>query len=270
MPTPPTIPAARFKAARLLLQKKHRVDTGTCLIEGRRFVAEALERPGTIECLLVTGAFALTPEGAGLLRDAALRRVPVYSLSERQLGGLSETVSAQGVLAVIRLPRVDPGALLGSGGDRTLLVALDGVSDPGNLGTIIRSCAWFGVDGVLLSERSVELANPKLLRSTMGALFHVPVAAGVELAGMIPTLRRQGFRILAAEAGGEPAGSVLRGGGKMMLVFGSEAHGISPGVRALSDATFGIAGSGRIESLNVSVAVGIALHIAASARTPGR
>lgn len=266
MPTPTPIPAARFKAFRLLLQKKHRAGTGTCLIEGRRFVAGALDRPGTVECLLVTGEFALTPEGATLVRDAALRRATVYSISGRQLGQLTETVSAQGVLAVVRLPRVEPGDLLRPDADRSLLVALDGVTDPGNLGTIIRSCAWFGADGVLISERSVELANPKLLRSTMGALFHVPVAAGVDLAGTIPAMRKRGYRVLAAEAGGEPAGTALPADGKIALVFGSEAHGISPAVRALADATFGIPGSGLIESLNVSVAVGIALHIAVTRR----
>ena len=140
------------------------------------------------------------------------------------------------------------------------------MADPGNLGTIIRTCAWFGADGVLLSERSVELSNPKLLRSTMGAVFHLPVAAGINLPEMIHALRQRGFRILAAEAGGEPAGSVLRGGGNRMLVFGSEAHGLSPEVRDLADSKFGIAGSGRIESLNVAVAVGIALDIAVSGR----
>ncbi len=270
MPTPTPIPAARFKAFRLLLQKKHRTGTGRCLIEGRRFVAGALERPGTVECLLVTPAFALTPEGNGLLRDAALRRATVFSISERQLGQLSETVSAQGILAVIRLPHVAPGDLAGSTADRSLLLALDGVTDPGNLGTIIRSCAWFGADGVFISERSVELANPKLLRSTMGALFHVPVAAGVDLAATIPALRKRGFRILLAEAGGEPAGTALAAGEKMLLVFGSEAHGISPAIRALADATFGIPGSGVMESLNVSVAVGIALHVAVSRRMSAR
>ncbi len=266
MPPPTPIPAGKFKISRLLLNKKHRLESGTCLIEGRRFVAEALERPGTIEYLLLTPHFADTPEGAAFLREAGRRNAVAYTITEKQVGQLSDTVSSQGVLAVIRLPGVGPEDILRLRGERLLLVALDGVADPGNLGTIIRTCAWFGADGVLLSERSVELSNPKLLRSTMGAVFHVPVATGISLPDIIPALRQKGFRILAAEAGGEPAGTVLPGGGNRLLVFGSEAHGLSPVVKEFADAKFGIAGSSRIESLNVSVAVGIALNIATSGK----
>ncbi|HLF13345.1 MAG TPA: RNA methyltransferase [Bacteroidota bacterium] len=264
MPPPTPITAGKFKSFRLLLNKKHRLESGTCLIEGRRFVAEALDRPGTIDCLLCTPRFAGTPEGAEFLRDAGRRNAAVHTITEKQLGQLSDTVSSQGVLAVIRLPGVGPQDILRLRGERLLLVALDGVTDPGNLGAIIRTCAWFGADAVLISERSVELSNPKLLRSTMGAVFHVPVAAGISLPEMIPDLRKKGFRILAAEAGGEPAGAVLPCGGNVLLVFGSEARGLSPIVRDLADVKFGIAGSGRIESLNVSVAVGIALFMATS------
>jgi tRNA G18 (ribose-2'-O)-methylase SpoU len=96
-------------------------------------------------------------------------------------------------------------------------------------------------------------------------VFRIPVASGVDLEAIIPLLKREGFRVLAAEAGGAPARVALRAGGRRLLVFGSEAHGLSPGVRALADSMFGIPGSGEVESLNVSVAVGISLEIAASA-----
>jgi RNA methyltransferase, TrmH family len=264
MPDLTPISAARLKAIRLLLNKKHRIESGTCLIEGRRFVAEALARPGTVETLLLTGSAAGTPEGRELLRVAARDRAPAFALTEKQLDGVSDTVSSQGILAVIRLPGVDPGEILRLAAPGATLVALDGVSDPGNIGTIIRTCAWFGAGGVFLSERSVELSNPKLLRSTMGAVFALPVASGVDLTAIIPLLKREGYRVLAAEAGGDPAREALRGRGGRLLVFGSEAHGLSAGVRALADAVFGIPGAGAIESLNVSVAVGISLEIAVS------
>jgi len=265
MPTLTPISAARLKTIRLLGNKKHRLGSGTCLIEGRRFVAEALARPGTVEVLLLTHRAAETPEGASMLRDAERAGSAVYSLSERQIEGLADTVTSQGVLAVIRLPGVDPSEILKKAGPSALIVALDGVADPGNIGTIIRTCAWFGAAGILLSERSVELSNPKLLRSTMGAVFAIPVASGVDLAAAIPPMKRDGFRVLAAEAGGESARAALAGaGGRRLLVFGSEAHGLSAGVRTHADAVFGIPGSGAIESLNVSVAVGISLEIASA------
>jgi TrmH family RNA methyltransferase len=104
----------------------------------------------------------------------------------------------------------------------------------------------------------------------MGAVFRVPVVAGAALPELLGSMKGRGFRILAAEAGGEAAERMLRGSGNRLLVFGSEAHGISPEVRGLADGVFGIRGSGLVESLNVSVAVGIALSIATPrARIPG-
>jgi TrmH family RNA methyltransferase len=174
------ISSGRLKAIRLLQNKKHRLESGTCLIEGRRFVAEALARPGIVEALLLTDHAAGTPEGKSLLNDAARAGVVVHGLSERQLDGIADTVSSQGVLAVITLPGAEPGAILKSAGPDAVIVALDGVSDPGNIGTIIRTAAWFGASGIFLSERSVELSNPKLLRSTMGAVFSISVSSGVD------------------------------------------------------------------------------------------
>jgi TrmH family RNA methyltransferase len=262
------LPAGTFKAYRLLQIKKHRIGTGTCLIEGKRFVAEALRTPGTVRHLLVTPRFAGTPEGKEMLLEAQRVRCAASSVTGRQLASLADTVTSQGVLAVIGAPGLDAGQILSMEGDRLLLVAIERVADPGNLGTIIRTCAWFGADGVLLSDGSVELSNPKLLRSTMGAVFRVPVATGVDLADVIPAFRRNGFAVLAAAAGGEPAPSVLERAGKRLLVFGNEAHGLSPGIRSLADAVFGIRGSGLVESLNLSVAVGVALHIALAAGVP--
>lgn len=271
MTSPTPISAGKLRTIRLLLNKKHRLESGSCLIEGRRFVSEALARPGTVETLLLSHDAAGTAEGAGLLREASRNGVAVHSLTAKQLGAVSDTVTSQGILAVIRLPAVTLEQIAGREGRTGLLVALDGVSDPGNVGTIIRTCAWFGADGVLLSGQSVELSNPKLLRATMGAVFAIPVAAGVDLASAIPFLRGRGFDVMGAEAGGRPAREALAPRGKRLLVFGSEAHGLSAGVRALADSLFGIPGSGAIESLNVSVAVGIALDIvrsAADARRP--
>ena len=269
MPSPPPISpisGARLKALRLLQNKKHRLESGTCLIEGRRFVTEAMARPGIVEALLLTREAAASPEGGSLLAGAHSRGIAVNLLSDRQLGELSDTVNSQGIIALIRVPSADPESILPGAGPSATLVALDGVSDPGNVGTIVRTCAWFGASGLLLSEGSVELSNPKLLRSTMGAIFALPVAPGVDLRTWIPCLKREGYRALAAEAGAAPARKLLAEGGKRILLFGSEAHGLSAAVRSLADASFGIPGTGAVESLNVSVAVGVSLEIAFSGR----
>lgn len=257
--------ATAFKSIRQLLTRKARSKSGSCLLEGRRFVTDALAAGAAVEHLLATERFAAAAEGRELLAEAARRGIRRSGITERQLGQLSDTVTAQGVVAVAGTPGASLTDLLELRAPDLLLVAVDGVTDPGNAGTIIRTCAWFGVDGVLLSEGSVELSNPKLLRATMGAVFRLPVVEGVRLAEAIPGFRKLDYTVFAAEAGAPPPGGNLSSGGRRLLLFGSEAHGISPPVRGLADSAFGIPGAGTVESLNVSVAVGIALHAARGA-----
>ncbi len=259
MSDPIKLSAVKFKALRLLLNKKHRLKEGKCLIEGRRFVSDAIGAGVIPELVLVTAEFLSHRDGEELLRGARGAGVPVMTITTGQLTALSDTVTAQGVVAVVGSPGVGFDALPLRSGGRVLIVALDGVSDPGNVGTIIRTCAWFGADGIVLGEGTAEISNPKVLRSTMGAVFRLPVAGNADLGEIIPRMKREGFRIVVAAAGGSDSGEVLGLGEKMFLIFGSEAHGVHRGLTALADARYGIPKYGTGESLNVSVAVGVAL-----------
>jgi len=259
MPPPEKLSDAKFRAARLLLNKKHRLKEGMCLIEGRRFVSEALEAGQAVDTVIVTEELAVREEGRDLLSRARSAGASVRTISPSRLAALSDTVTSQGVVAIARLPGVPISALPISGKGPALIVGLDRVSDPGNVGTIIRTGAWFAADGIILGEGTAELSNPKLLRSTMGAVFRVPVTAGADLAGAVRVMKREGFRIVIADAAGSEDGAVPGPGGKVFLIFGSEAHGIGPEIMGLADARYGIPRYGSGESLNVSVAVGIAL-----------
>ncbi len=259
MSDPAKLSTVRFKSLRLLLQKKHRMKEGRCLIEGRRFVADAFQAGVKPELVLVTGEFASHREGGELLRLARDAGVPVRTVTDGQLTALSETVTAQGIIAVVPLPGVTADRLPGRGSRGALIVALDGVSDPGNVGTIVRTCAWFGADGIILGEGTAELSNPKLLRSTMGAVFRIPVVASVDLLESVRGLKEEGFRMVIADPEGSDDAGIFGAGGNVLLVFGSEAHGVRPGLATMADARYGIPKYGTGESLNVSVAVGIAL-----------
>jgi TrmH family RNA methyltransferase len=259
MPDIERLSGIRFKNTRLLLTKKHRLQEGKCLIEGRRFVSEALAAGAAVESVLVTGEFASEKEGGDLVGLARRAGAAVLTITPAQLAALSDTVTAQGVVAVAGLPGVAFDALPVPGRGRSLIVGLEAVADPGNVGTIIRTSAWFGADAVVMGEGTAELSNPKLLRATMGAVFRIPVVPGVDLLEAAPRLKRRGYRIVVSEAGGADADAAFAGGGRVFLIFGSEAHGIRRELSSLADARYGIPRYGTGESLNVSVAVGVAL-----------
>lgn len=252
--------AARYRSVTQLLQKKFRRETGRTLAEGKRLVGEALAVPDAVVFGLMTHEFAGSGDGRSLGRLFNEQRLPVHIVSQKQIGRLTDTVHPQGVLAVIRIPTHDADRLVSASGPGSVLVALDGISDPGNIGTIVRTCAWFGVNGILLDDRSVEIANPKVLRATMGAIFHVPVAEKVDLPLMIPRMKNLGFRIVVTSAAGEGDDVRISPEGRILIVFGSEAHGASPAVMEAADEKLGIPRYGSGESLNVSVAAGIVLH----------
>jgi TrmH family RNA methyltransferase len=259
MSSPEKLSVIRFRAARLLLNKKHRLREGKCIIEGGRFVAEALQAGSMVDTVLVTGDFASGEAGRELVALARRAGAEVRTITTTQLAGLSDTVTAQGVVAIVRLPGVPLGSLLGGRNAPSLLVALDGVADPGNTGTIIRTCAWFGADGVILGEGTAELSNPKVLRSTMGAVFSLPVVAGADLLHTVQMLKGQGYRVVLADARGTDSDGVFGGGAKVLMIFGSEARGIRPEIAPMADALYGIPRFGSGESLNVAVSVGVAL-----------
>ncbi|MEX2115692.1 MAG: RNA methyltransferase, partial [Bacteroidota bacterium] len=192
-----------------------------------------------------------------LLDQVRQRKVPLKEISEKELRQVSETVHAQGVVAVVKQRSVQLTPAL-IGGAR-IIVALDTIADPGNLGTILRTADWFGADLVLLGKGTVELYNDKVVRSTVGSLFHVPVAEGVDLAVALADLKAQGFRIVALSADGKTDLNNVDWGKRNVVVLGAEAQGVSKQVRAVSDVLVRIPRFGRAESLNVGVACGVAL-----------
>jgi TrmH family RNA methyltransferase len=148
-----------------------------------------------------------------------------------------------------------------------VVAAFDAVSDPGNLGAMVRTCDWFGVNGILVGRDSVDLYNPKVVRSTMGGIFHLPIAVGMDLPGLIPRAKKQGYTVYVTDARGDVQFDRVSFAGRSLLVFGNEAWGVSDQVGALADVRLAIRRYGAAESLNVSVACGVIL--AMLRRLPG-
>jgi TrmH family RNA methyltransferase len=168
-------------------------------------------------------------------------------------------VTFQGVVAVLKQQHFALENLMNSPEARSSLVALDGVSDPGNAGTMIRTCDWFGLNGVILGENSVELYNPKVLRATMGGVFHIPIVEGVDLLSTLCRAKDAGYKVYVTTASGDSHFDRVQYASKSIIVFGNEAWGVSDQVRQLADVHLTIRRYGLGESLNVSVACGIIL-----------
>jgi TrmH family RNA methyltransferase len=238
---------------RSLRRKEGRAALGQFLLEGWRSLSAAIAANAPIVQVAVRSDQFERQE----LEPLRARGVPIHTIGERDLGRVSATEHSQGVIARVALvaPRLEP--LLDSGNN--LLLALDAVADPGNVGTIIRTADWFGADGVLLGRGSVDPFNDKVVRATAGSIFHVPVVGDVELLEALDKAKVSGFAVTVAVADGALAISNWRPTPRTLVVLGGEAHGVSDAVRRASDLAVAIPRVGRAESLNVAITAGIFL-----------
>jgi RNA methyltransferase, TrmH family len=252
--------AARLKK-RALRQKDRRF-----LVEGFQGVIEAL-RAGVVKEVF------LGPEPRDRLervREAAdTSGVRVDIVSQEVMAHLTSTVTPQGVVAVARFVDADLATLAEPAAQDPFVSVLIHVRDPGNAGTILRSADASGASGVVFTESSVDVYNPKTVRASSGSLFHVPVVRQVDAADVVSVLRRAGFRILAADADGTQSIYDADIMGPVAILFGNEARGLQQGDLVLADTTVRVPLAGRAESLNLAAAAALVLFECARRRTHG-
>ncbi len=249
----------KLRELRNLTHKKHRDEEGKFLVEGVRLVCEAVNSDYQILEAFHTADIADHPGGETLLHTLKKKAASVHQITNREMEVLAETVTFQGIVAVVKAKTFSVDAILQRDGTQSVLVAFDSVSDPGNVGTMVRTCDWFGVNGIFLGHNSVELYNPKVLRATMGGVFHVPVAEEVDLLLMTSKAKNLGYNVYVADQKGETHFDRVRYSNKSLLVFGNEAWGVSDQLKQLADAKICIRRYGAGESLNVGVACGVIL-----------
>jgi TrmH family RNA methyltransferase len=180
-------------------------------------------------------------------------------VTHRELSQFADTVNALGVLALVRKRNESAGELIRRLAPPALIVALDGIADPGNLGSIVRTCDWFGAGGILLGRASVDLYNPKVVRSTMGGIFHVPVVTGLDLPLCAVQAKEQGYTVYVTDPSADLFDADVRFPERSLIVFGNEARGVSEDLSRIADERVAIRRYGAAESLNVGVACGILL-----------
>lgn len=250
-----------FKGFKSLLSKKHRTQQGAFLIEGVRLVRHVMERGWPLRDLILDMREADRIELRELADSAEGLGIQVIILEGELFEALSETVHSQGCLGVAKMPELASRPLEG-----TLFLALDQIRDPGNLGTMLRTADAAGVDGVLLSKGCVEPFNEKVVRSTMGSLFDVPLVQCQDFAEALRTYREQGFEIAAAVLEDSVDYAAYDWTKPTVLVIGNEAEGISEEIQALATQRLRIPIRGGAESLNAAIAAGVILFEATRQR----
>jgi rRNA methylases len=255
----------RVRAVAKLAKKPARAETGFFLLEGPQAVGEALaNRPELIVDIFATPtALERRPE---LARAATSADVDVEFVTEAVLEAMADTVTPQGFVAVCRQ---FPTAIKDVFAARPRLIAvLEEVRDPGNAGTIVRAADSAGADAVIFSGRTVDLYNPKVVRSTTGSLFHLPVAVGATLTDVAERCRADGIQLLAADVKGE---DLLRARAEGALarptawLFGNEAHGLTDDDLAVADRSVTVPIYGKAESMNLATAASVCLYESAFA-----
>lgn len=264
--SPRPVSKAQLKTFASLHQKKFRSRYGLYVAEGERTVGQLLRRtePG-IEAMLLSPVFEADE---ALLKSCAAKQIPVLRCTAEEFARLSDTKQPQGILAVCRQPDFGPFDAF-SPAPGSLLLALDDLRDPGNLGTTYRTAAWFGASGLLLGTGCADLYNPKVTRSTSGATGTLPAWEG-DLPEMLTALLGKGCDILLLdlnpdarslqEAAAERSRIKKESRSPLVLVTGNEAHGVSETLRNRYPAVFIPGMAGQVESLNAATSTAIALY----------
>ena len=256
--------SARIKEVARLHQKDARLETGLFLLEGPQGLKELVSSPElVVEIFATTSALDRYSAEFGALSAAGCN---VVGVSEKTMERISDTKTPQGVVAVLRQFDIELDDLAAS--EPRLVAVLDRIQDPGNAGTVLRAADAAGADGVVLSKQSVDLYNPKLVRSTAGSLMHIPAATEVDTLLTIAKLQAAGMQVFATSGGGEPLTAL---GSEVLSkptawVFGNEASGVSRAIVDACDKTVAIPIYGSAESLNLSTAAAICLYTSAFAQ----
>ena len=251
---------AEIKRIAELKERKAREEQARFLIEGKRAIIEALTNGTSIERILIN----IAVDSSKLAEIYSLAEgcgFPIDEIPATRFNKLVSTGTSQGIVAVAKIASITFDRIVDKIRSKkdTLIIILDRISDPGNLGTILRSASWFGVDAVMIGDGSVDIYNPKVVRSAMSAISNVNVVQEIILIEAITTLKSFGFTIIASSQNGKKNYAFYNFPRRSCLILGSEATGIDKKTLDVCDETVMIPRIGEMESLNVGVAGSIIL-----------
>ena len=232
--------------------KKNRDKEGVFVAEGLRFISEVPVDWKT-EAYVVSETFA-DENDLSVYEEKA----EVLCMPDVLFAAVCDTENPQGILAVCKKLEWDEATVFSK--EKPFLILAEELNDPGNLGTVIRTADACGADGVFLSKGSVDLYNPKVLRSTMGSMFHVPVFQNVDLEQISGKLKESNIPLYAAHLKGDTYPYGLDLADSCAFIIGNEARGLSDAAADLCDRWVKIPMPGQAESLNASIAAGVLMY----------
>lgn len=243
---------------------KERKSAGIFLAEGFKMYQEAPEED-IREVYVSEGAAEKVKRQPAIWEK--LSRTGYETVAEDLFSRMSDTQAPQGILCVVSRPEYSLDQLLRA--EKPLLMVLENLQDPGNLGTIIRTGEGAGITGVIMNRDTVDVYNPKTIRATMGSVYRVPFVCEDDLQETVKRLRASGIRTYAAHLGGEKNYDELSYGEGTAFMIGNEGNGLSEGLSALADGYLRIPMEGQVESLNASVAAALLMYEARRQRKQG-
>ncbi|RPI38176.1 MAG: RNA methyltransferase [Nitrospiraceae bacterium] len=245
-------------------RRKSRTENVSFIIEGPHLVEMALDADASIDEVFFSEAFGSKKEGQKLLKQLSLHTTRIFEVTDGVFHKLAETETPQGIIAVVTCRQLSLNQLRLKG--NALLVVSDGIQDPGNLGTIIRTADASGADAVIILPGTCDVFMQKTIRSTAGSVFNIPIAhASVD--ELVDWLRSQKINLVVTAADAEQSLFEVRLEKPVALVFGNEAHGAQEDLKKAADITLRIPIYGKAESLNVASAAAACLYEAARQRS---
>jgi len=241
------------KSAAELKQKKYRTQNGLYLAEGLRTAEEAVAYKAVETLFYVATDDERTMR---LLEDAAAQNIKLVCVSENVMKKIADTETPQGIIAVCKMRQPKLENLLASG---KMLLVLDRVGDPGNIGTMLRTADAAGIGGLVLLKGCADIYAPKTVRSSMGSLFHIPVLSGVSEQEFVSAAKKAGYDLLVTCLDGADNLYKADLSGRIAFVMGNEAGGVNESLLEKADKRVYIPMAGRAESLNVAMAAGIVM-----------
>lgn len=243
-----------LKQVRSLSRKKDRYLNNLYFVEGVRIVKEAIEHCfEDIKYIITSETYA--DKNSDFINQLDQDGKSIYTTRDSFFSDICDTETPQGIAVVLNMKKnVVPDYK-----NLSFILILDGISEPGNLGTIIRTSEAAGVDAIIMTKGCTDLYNPKVVRSTMGSIFRMPCIQETDTS-FINTLKDNGFTIVATALENSVPMNEAEISGKRALVIGSEATGVSEAILSLSDIKIRIPMEGRVESLNAAVAAGISMY----------
>ncbi|MFO7820123.1 MAG: RNA methyltransferase [Halanaerobacter sp.] len=245
----------KIKYLRSLYQKKYRRENKQFVLEGVRLIEEAVKEEINLTQVFYSDYLLRNRQGERLLKGLEKRGVEIYEIADDLLGQVADTVSPQGILAIADKIEYSLNDILSK--EKELILIIDQIQDPGNLGTIIRTADAAGFDGLITTKGTVSLYNQKTIRATMGSFFRTPIAKVNDLDILENKIKESYFNLVVADTAGESYHFEIDYLPASAIVVGNEAHGPRQELIDMAEQLIKIPLLGGAESLNVAMATSV-------------